>query len=234
MIETISDPNRPMLEQRGALLLAQWLTELASTQRRVVLAVPGGRSVSGILSLLAERQDLPWKKIHLFMVDERIVAIDHPDSNFKLVNEILIAPLVAAQALPATNIHPFIVDSDRPDRGIAAYQEALERVGGRYDILLVSAGEDGHIGALYPNHHSVRTTVPYFLVMDDSPKPPPERMTGSKKLLGHAQRGLLLFFGNSKSTAYRNFLSPELTITDCPAKIINEVEESCVLTDINL
>ena len=90
----------------------------------------------------------------------------------------------------------------------SATSEILAEHGFRYDIILLSSGEDGHVGALYPDHHSVADQHHGFIVMDDSPKPPPERMTSSLSLMQTAEVALLLFVGEAKREAYERFNDP--------------------------
>jgi len=71
----------------------------------------------------------------------------------------------------------------------------------KFDLILISSGEDGHVAALFPNHHSVRKQAEYFLTMNDSPKPPPERMTASLSLLKRSTIALVLFYGEGKKDA---------------------------------
>ena len=85
------------------------------------------------------------------------------------------------------------------------YERVLAEHGFRYDIILLSSGEDGHVGALYPHHHSFADRHHGFIVMDDSPKPPPERMTSSLSLMQTAEAAVLLFVGEAKREAYAKF-----------------------------
>ena len=106
--------------------------------------------------------------------------------------------------------------------------------GGKYDIILVSSGEDGHIGALYPNHHSIHNESSDLISMNDSPKPPKNRMSISKKFLLKSKIGVLILVGDMKRKTYSNFLDKEIDITKCPAKLITQLPKSIVLTDIEL
>ena len=58
------------------------------------------------------------------------------------------------------------------------------------------------MGALYPNHHSIEDRHHGFIVMHDSPKPPPDRMTSSLSLMQSADVALILFVGEAKREAY--------------------------------
>jgi 6-phosphogluconolactonase len=214
--------QRPDLEKKAAAVIKDGISSILKEKNDVILAIPGGRSVSGIFELLIN-EDIPWQKVKIFMVDERMVSLDDKDSNYKLAKEVLLGRI----NIPQENIHPFMVD-----RGIKEYEGELKVVGGAYDIVLLSAGEDGHVGALYPNHHSIDTESQYFLTMNDSPKPPPNRMTLSKNLLLRSKVVLIMFLGEGKRGAFDKFNDQAVDYNKCPAKLVQLIKESYLFTDL--
>jgi 6-phosphogluconolactonase len=209
------------------------INKLLQTQDHVILAIPGGRSVSGIFKNLRETE-ISWGRVHIFMIDERRVPLTHKDSNFKQAKADFLDYLVNKGVLPKENLHPYVDNNknDNPDQALVEYQTQLENLGGKYDILLLSSGEDGHIAALQPNHHSVRDKSSHFLIMNDSPKPPAKRMTMSSALVKHAQVCLLIFYGETKKTAYDAFMHDDVTVYDCPAKLVLEINDLYVVTNL--
>lgn len=230
LTETIH-AKRAELEQIAADTIEKAITALLEKKDLVVLGVPGGRSVPGIFSIF-QQKNIPWNKVHIFMVDERLVLLDDPESNYKLAKESFLDKLVSSGKLPKENIHPFIFDETKKDAGTAEYKKILLAYGGKYDIVFLSSGEDGHIAALYPDHHSFEDESEFFAVMHDSPKPPKDRMTLSRKLLLRSSYAIILFFGESKRQAYNKFLDKEIQSKHCPAKLVLSIKESYVLTDI--
>ena len=162
------------------------------------------------------------------MVDERLVSIKDKESNFRLVKEGL------SEAISNSNLHPFVYDESSDDSGLKSYEEEIRKFGGSFDIVLVSSGEDGHIGALYPNHSSIVNNSDILISMTNSPKPPSKRMSISRKFLLKTKIGILLFKGEIKKQAYINFLDETLDYKKCPAKLISKLPESYVLTNIDL
>jgi 6-phosphogluconolactonase len=209
-----------------AKLIRNSIQKLLQTKNSVVLGIVGGRSVSGIFNEL-KTKNVTWGRVHIFMVDERMVPLTSTDSNFKLLSENLLEELIDRGVLPSENIHPFKVR-----RGIEEYQKELEKYGGQYDIILLSSGEDGHVGALYPNHHSVKDRSEFFITMDDSPKPPKFRITASLKLLKKSNIIIVLFYGEGKKKAYGKYNDDDISVKECPAKLVNEVKEGYVVTDL--
>ncbi|MBR9690263.1 6-phosphogluconolactonase [Candidatus Woesearchaeota archaeon] len=215
-------------------IVTQAIKRYSKSKKEVVLGIVGGRSVPGIFAFLSRQKDIPWKKVHIFMVDERIVPINHKNSNFKLAKETFLDELIEEGVLSKENLHPFIMDGKEKDYGISKYANQLKKHGGKFDIVILSSGEDGHVGALYPNHSSIKSSSEFFVVMEDSPKPPAKRMTASRKLLEKSKTAVILFLGEAKKDALKRFSDKKLDLVSCPAKIVNYIDEAYVLTDIKL
>lgn len=206
------------VQKNAAKFLKNLIEDSTSNKDKVVLGVVGGRSADKTFEYLSN-EDLDWKKVHIFMVDERQVPIDNEHSNFKIVKKYF--------SKTAAVLHPYDVE-----KGIEEYALELEKVGGKYDILFLSSGEDGHIGALYPNHHSIQDYSEFFIEMEDSPKMPLKRMSASYNLILKTTTAVILFLGKEKKEALQKFLNPYITIQDCPAKLIQEIEKYYVITDL--
>lgn len=223
--------QRQEIEEKAARIIYEKILELLRNKEKVVLGIPGGSSVAGIFSHL-KWQTIPWEKVHIFMVDERLVPLDDINSNFKLAQENFIQDLINRNVLPSANVHPFIFDEENQDFGIGDYDIDLKSHGGKYDIILLSSGEDSHIASLFPNHSSIKDDSDFFINMRDSPKPPVGRMSASLSLLSKAHVGVLLFFGETKKQAYEDFLDKSKTIESCPTKLLYAIPEAFVFTDV--
>ena len=215
-METIQD-TKENLEKKASEIIASKINELEKIQEKIVFAIPGGRSVSKIFENL-KNFNINCNKVHIFMIDERRVPIDNEESNFKLANDILL------KHLPPTNVHPYTENHSPED-----YTEELNNISKQIDIVLLSVGEDGHIASLYPNHHSISNQSPGFFSLDDSPKPPPKRVTASKQLIKNASLSILLFLGEGKKQAFQTFQNKETKENDCPAVIVKDIKESYIL-----
>lgn len=231
MLAIVHEPNADLLPQRVAQHLGERLRDLLARRGSVNIAVPGGRSVKKIFAMLRQAQ-VDWARVHFFVVDERLVPLDHPDSNYTLLREHLVDPLAREGLISSENVHPFTFDPAVPDRGARAYEAALAKQGFRFDIVLLSSGEDGHVGALFPDHHSVRNAHHGFIIMDDSPKPPAGRMTASLSLMLTAEFGVLLFAGEAKREAFAKFNDPAIPAVECPAKLVVGMKNATVFTDL--
>jgi len=211
-MQTIHD-TKSALEKQGADYLFKKISDLKKIKKQIIFGIVGGRSIAGILKNLSDL--LPQENnLHIFMVDERWIAIDNKESNFYVVKE----------SLKYGIFHPFDYKHD-----IAQYQKEFDNYGGTFDLVLLSAGEDGHVGSLFPNHDSIKSTDKKFIKITNSPKPPLERIAATKIMIQKAKGGLLVFFGPEKKGAYKNFNDPEITIDACPAKLFKEITRGLVL-----
>lgn len=218
--------NRQELEQRAAVLLARELKRILDHRSRVIFGVVGGSSVGVTLAHLGEEK-VDWNRVHLFMADERLVGIDHPDSNYRLVSS------VASSYIPASNLHPFVPQPGNERGALHQYQQELADLGGRLEVLLLSSGEDGHIASLFPEHETIDSRDDNFLITHSAPKPPPQRMSASPRLISRADCALLLFLGNSKAEAFKRCVDDRLSIRQCPAKLVRTIDTHYLVRDID-
>ena len=78
--------TRKNLEKYAAEVIENCIRKVLKKQGRVVFAIPGGKSVTEIFKNLTTIS-IPWEKVHLFMVDERIVPLDDKESNLRVAHE---------------------------------------------------------------------------------------------------------------------------------------------------
>ena len=113
--------SREKLEKKAAEIISSSIKRIGAEKERVLIAVPGGRSVSGIFNFL-RAEDIDWKKVHIFIMDERFVPLDHKDSNYKLAYDGLIKHLFESGKIHLNNVHCFRYTGD-----IEADMRAYER-----------------------------------------------------------------------------------------------------------
>ena len=107
-IETLADPTAL------ARHVAEWMTAAALAAKgpfRVSLS--GGSTPKALYSLLASdafRERFPWQRVAWYWGDERFVPHDHPDSNYRMTREAMLAkapvPPVAGWSPASTSALP--------------------------------------------------------------------------------------------------------------------------------
>ncbi|WP_243358439.1 6-phosphogluconolactonase [Fundidesulfovibrio terrae] len=94
-------PGLEAASLRAAALTAAAARDAVAARGRFSLALSGGATPARYFELLAA-EDLPWDKVHVFWADERLVAPDSPDSNYRMARE----RLLSRAPIPEANVHP--------------------------------------------------------------------------------------------------------------------------------
>ena len=195
---------------------ADWLPllEQRSPDEPFLVALSGGRIArtffGATVTEAREKRGL-FANVHFFWADERCVPLDHPDSNFRLANEALFQPL----AIPEANLHRLRGELE-PNAAITLANEEIARwapvnQSGMpvLDLVLLGMGEDGHVASLFPNaSDEIWDCRSAFLRIDNSPKPPPQRLSLSFAAIVEAKEVWVLVSGAGKEFALRESLSP--------------------------
>lgn len=233
MRRIVFNTDKDTLNEYAVTVIKDTFINELSYRKHIVFGISGGKSIKGILTLLKNESSIPWERIHIFMVDERLVPLDSEESNFKQAQEYIIKELTIKGLLPAGNVHPFITAAGKENSGAKNYMNELKQYGERYDVILLGAGEDGHVASLFPRHSSVYDESEYYIMINDSPKPPPGRMSISRKLLQKANTAMLLFFDEAKRAAFSAFLDDTVDCYSCPAKLVTSIDNAYILTNLD-
>lgn len=162
------------------------------------VALAGGSIMERFHGALAQA-DLDWSVVHLWESDERAVAPNDDESNFKMIN----ATLLEHIETPAGNVHRPRGEDGAP-AAADAYEADLRAALGddtELDVVLCGMGPDGHTCSLFPDHPAVLEADRLVAAVHDAPKPPPERITFTLPLLFRARSLLLLATGAEKAEA---------------------------------
>jgi len=170
------------LAQRVATL---WLDEIAVAERAGkphCVALSGGRITQKFFASAVEQaraRKLSFGKVHFFWADERCLPPTDPESNFKMANERLFAPLKISES----QIHR-LRGEEVPE--IAAKQASAElvKIAGLgpdglpiLDLIFLGMGEDGHVASLFPGKSAGTDPKEIFSTCQNSPS---RRRSGSR------------------------------------------------------
>src|SRR5882757_6856573 len=99
-------PDHNALNVGAAEFCAAVARDAIAARGRCMISLSGGSTPKSLYALLATPQwaaQFDWKHIHLFWGDERYVPIDHPDSNYAMVERELLSKV----PIPKENVHRF-------------------------------------------------------------------------------------------------------------------------------
>ncbi len=185
-------PDQQSLAQQLADDVALWLAEGINRRGKASLVVSGGSTPKPFFEVL-RKKDLPWEKVYVTLADERWVPAGSPDSTEKLVREHLLNDRM--QFVPLYNGAASAREAE------AAIEQRLAAMPRPFDAVILGMGEDGHTASLFPGHPALEeglTTKKLCLAVEDSPKPPPERMTLSAHALESGKRVVIHITGEEK------------------------------------
>ncbi|KAK4050782.1 suppressor of los1-1 [Microbotryomycetes sp. JL201] len=163
----------------------------------------------------------------VFFADERVVPLDHADSNF-LAND---DNLFSHVPIPRQNIHvidttklddPEAVADDYEKQMIATFVGQNAIAFPRFDLILLGVGPDGHTCSLFPGHPLLDEMDGWVAYLTDSPKPPPTRITLTFPVLNHAHRVAFVATGEGKQEILHKAIDqPELGLPCSRVKVIS-------------
>jgi 6-phosphogluconolactonase len=151
MADVHTYPDATKLARAAAERFVALATEAIAARGQFAVALSGGSTPRATYALLASGEfaaRVDWPRVHVFWGDERCVPPGHPDSNYRMAREALLDDI----PIPAENVHR-IRGELPPDQAALAYQAELEAVlgaNGRFDLMLLGMGADGHTASLFP------------------------------------------------------------------------------------
>lgn len=220
-IEVLSDAGH--VASRAATLLATAVSTRAAECGQCVLAVSGGHTPWRTFELLAHA-NVPWPKLHVIQVDERIAPAGDPDRNWTHLTQ----SLLTRAPIPPEHAHAIPVEDDVPERAAARYQTQLEKLSGtppRIDIVQLGLGDDGHTASLVPGDPVLESRK---VVAVSEPYRGHRRITLTLATLNHAGWILWIVTGEEKAEALGKLMKGDRSI---PASRIRR-ERVLVLADL--
>ncbi len=218
--------SRDQAERRAAGQIAAALTGAINELGQASLALPGGRSIVGVLTHL---RSLPvrWDAVTVIPADERLLPLGDPDRNWTVIEQELTRPLQDLGAMSGSRAIAFPYEPEASDWGLAGFEREINLPRNTegvltIDVMVLGAGEDGHVASLFPGSPLLTSEHAGYLRVENSPKPPPHRITVSPRMIRASGLAVVLFLGESKADALRAFTGGEPGVSRCPARLALE------------
>ena len=191
-------PDTWAVAERGAQVVAAAAAVAVAARDRFTFAVSGGRTPWAMFADLAGR--MPWEKVTIFQVDERIGPDDDPERNLtQLMRSMPPGGGADVRAMPV-----WVEDLD------AAAAEYADSLPAELDLVHLGLGPDGHTASLVPGD-------PVLAVLDRDVAvtgvyQERRRMTLTYPTLNRARQILWLVTGEDKVDALRRLREGDQSI----------------------
>jgi 6-phosphogluconolactonase len=100
----------------------------------------------------------------------------------------------------------------------------------RFDITFLGVGPDGHIASLFPDKPGILEREKTVIAVQNSPKPPPERLSLTRPALNTSQAVWLVLSGADKASALGLALAGA-SMSEVPASGIKGRSETVFYVD---
>ena len=214
------------IAKRAAQEFVQAAAEAVRIKGSFNVVLAGGSTPKALYSLLvndaALRSQVPWDKIGLFFGDERHVAPDHPDSNYRMASEAMISksPLKPEQLTRIKGEYP---DAEQAaleyEKALCEYFKLKAGEYPRFDLVLAGMGNEGHTLSLFPGtkalHADGRIAVRNWIG-----KLYTERITLTAPAASNAAHIIFMVTGADKAPALKAVLEGPFEPDQLPAQLL--------------
>lgn len=170
------------------------------------VAISGGSLPKLLAAGLLHVPGIDYSSWRVFFADERVVPLEDDSSNYKACNEALFTRAGSGASKLSPN-HIYTVDPSLSAKQAAdAYSKELQAVFGvpssstpEFDLVLLGMGPDGHTASLFPGHALLDVSDCWVAHIEDSPKPPPKRITLTLPVINAARQVFFVCTGAAKA-----------------------------------
>lgn len=244
--EIVVVPDPEIGAMRAADIIATTLADAVGERGdRADWATTGGSTPIGIykaLLLPAARDGIPWGQVHTWWGDDRFVPSDHPLSNARPFEDILLGAggwesvhsddRRGRVNIPAGNVHPFRTgeaigigeDADDCARDMAAELRSAglpENDGWPvFDLILLGVGGDGHMLSVFPGSAAFDSRA--WAVAVPAPthiEPHVGRVTLNPAVVTVARRVIVVAYGSAKADIVATVLGGTVDPSKWPAQL---------------
>ena len=217
-IQVVADGNALAREAAERIIAAS--RQAVTKKGGFSIALSGGSTPKVTFGLLAAepyRSQVDWAKWDVYWGDERCVAPDHADSNFKMATEAMLSKV----PIPAANIHRMKGEAN-PEAAAAEYGKLLQdKFGdGSLDLVMLGMGPDGHTLSLFPGTTALAETK-HRCVSNWVEKFKTFRVTMTAPFVNKAKQVMVILGGADKRDRVKEVISGPYEPTRLPIQLID-------------
>jgi 6-phosphogluconolactonase len=184
-------------------------------------ALSGGRTPRDFYRKLSlEKEISTWDKNHLFLVDERLVPFTDADSNYGMLDDLLLSKV----NIPPENRHFIPVREASPEILAKKYEEDMKKFFRlqrskfpEFDLIMLGIGKDGHTASLFPGTEALKEKKQLAVaVVPEQAKH--NRITLTLPVINSAKNIIFLAHGREKSVVIKRVI--EERDTSLPASLV--------------
>lgn len=192
------------------------------------IAISGGSLINILATLFTKHnKQLNLGSWRVFFCDERLVPLNHADSNYGQFIESVIEPLKKENISPLPELFPMSEDLSDFSAVASQYSSVLPAEK-HFDLILLGCGPDGHTCSLFPGEEHKylleNSDSKAVLHCKNSPKPPSDRITFTLETLGWSDRLWFVATGAGKKPIFKEIfgLEGEPVNENLPCSIVNK------------
>lgn len=224
--EVRESSSRSELATAVATALLARLAHAQSEGRVPQIGLTGGSIADELhreVARLSPGSGVDWSRVVLWWGDERWLPAGSPDRNEVQAHAAFITDLGVA----ATNVHPMPASDaglSLADAALAYAETVREHGAGSFDVLMLGVGPDGHVASLFPGHPAALVRDAIAVPVEESPKPPPERISLTFEAMDRSDAVWFVAAGADKADAVAAARSGPAEIgspeaVECPARV---------------
>lgn len=225
MTQVIAKNESQLVAEAAAAEIIKLQNEAIASTGSFHVAVSGGSLVSALRKGLVGNTEAKFGKWKIFFSDERLVKLDDADSNYGLLKKDLLDHIKGEQPQVFTVKESLLSESDAVSKD---YQDQIvKNIPANaqgvpvFDLILLGCGPDGHTCSLFPGHKLLKEETKFVATIEDSPKPPPRRITITFPVLKAAKAIAFVAEGAGKAPVLKQiFEEPEPTL---PSAMVNKI-----------
>jgi 6-phosphogluconolactonase len=206
--------------------VASTINSCVRAQGRCDVALAGGDTPRGLYALLATdfKKHIPWRRVHVFWGDERLVPVGDPRRNDRMAREMLLDRVPC----PKRQIHPMAARAHQsPADAAREYEETMRQhfADGRprFDLVMLGMGAEGHTASLFPQSPALEEQERWVCAVR-VPADPADRLTLTLPVFNHAANVYFLVTGAAKGRALGAAMDPASDPRRFPAAGVRPVD----------